>query len=81
MGKPVVSVSTPEIEKFRDVVDIATDPDEFLAHLDRVLATPASADEAREAIKLKGLEDAFVVGEVNGHIISADEVDRMRAEP
>jgi glycosyltransferase involved in cell wall biosynthesis len=29
MGKPVVSVSTPEIENFRDVVAIATSPSQF----------------------------------------------------
>ena len=35
MGKPIVSVSTPEIDKYADVVRIGRTPEEFLAHLDR----------------------------------------------
>jgi len=41
----------------------------------------AAAEEAREAIKLKGLTDAFVVGDMNGHIIPAEEADRLRGQP
>ncbi|MDR3622499.1 MAG: glycosyltransferase [Paludisphaera borealis] len=47
MGKPIVAVSTPEIDKFADVVKIAHSREEFLARLDEVLARPSSADEAR----------------------------------
>jgi glycosyltransferase involved in cell wall biosynthesis len=38
MGKPVVSVRTPEIERFADVVRIADSGEVFLRHLDEVLA-------------------------------------------
>ncbi len=38
MGRPVVSVSTPEIDKYVDVVEIARSPEEFLAKLDALLA-------------------------------------------
>ncbi|MEO8590364.1 MAG: SPOR domain-containing protein [Flavobacteriales bacterium] len=44
-------------------------------------ADRAAADEACASIKLKGLTDAFVVGEVNGHIIPADEADRLFKQP
>jgi glycosyltransferase involved in cell wall biosynthesis len=37
-GKPVVSVDTPEVAKFADAVEVAPTREEFLAHLDRVLA-------------------------------------------
>lgn len=47
MGKPVVSVSTPEIDKFADVVEIARTPEEFLAKLDQALARPSSAEEVQ----------------------------------
>jgi glycosyltransferase involved in cell wall biosynthesis len=36
-GKPVVSVSTPEIERFRDVVHIAANREEFLECLEHAL--------------------------------------------
>src|SRR5438132_3538794 len=38
MGKPVVSVSTPEIDKYAGVVEIARSREEFLAKLDKILA-------------------------------------------
>jgi glycosyltransferase involved in cell wall biosynthesis len=51
MGLPVVSVSTPEIDKFADVVNIARSPEEFLAQLRRALAErePDGAARARMA--------------------------------
>jgi glycosyltransferase involved in cell wall biosynthesis len=42
-GKPVVAVSTPEIDKFREHVYIASDREEFLQHLERALAFDATA--------------------------------------
>ena len=38
MGKPIVAVRTPEIEKYADVVAIADTPEEFLARLDETLS-------------------------------------------
>lgn len=38
-----------------------------------------SADDARKAIQAKGFADAFVVGEMNGHIIPADDADQLMA--
>jgi glycosyltransferase involved in cell wall biosynthesis len=46
MGKPVVTVRTPEIEKYADVVAIADSYKEFLARLDQALARPADPGEA-----------------------------------
>jgi glycosyltransferase involved in cell wall biosynthesis len=50
MGKPVVSVSTPQIDKYADVVDIARSPDEFLAHFDRVFAGPPSPADVNRRV-------------------------------
>ncbi len=47
MGKPVVSVSTPEIDKYADVVQIARTQEAFLAELDAALARPCSPEEVR----------------------------------
>jgi glycosyltransferase involved in cell wall biosynthesis len=47
MGKPVVSVSTPEIDKYADVVAVARTREEFLANLDTALARPSSPEEVR----------------------------------
>jgi glycosyltransferase involved in cell wall biosynthesis len=47
MGKPVVSVETPQVNKFADVVEVARSREEFLAALDKVLLHPPSADKTR----------------------------------
>jgi glycosyltransferase involved in cell wall biosynthesis len=51
MGKPIVSVSTPEIDKYADVVEIAHSKEEYLAKLDAVLSRPASAAETRRRLE------------------------------
>ncbi|HMC88462.1 MAG TPA: glycosyltransferase, partial [Gemmataceae bacterium] len=51
MGKPVVSVSTPEIDKFADVVEIGRSREEFLVKLDAVLAGPSSAAEVQRRME------------------------------
>jgi hypothetical protein len=43
--------------------------------------TRAEADAARAKVRALGLEDAFVVGEMNGHIIPAEDADRLVGEP
>jgi glycosyltransferase involved in cell wall biosynthesis len=47
MGKPVVSVETPQILKFADVVAIARTREEFLEKLDEAVAGPQSGDAIR----------------------------------
>jgi glycosyltransferase involved in cell wall biosynthesis len=47
MGKPIVSVSTPEIDKFAEAVAIARSYEEFLARLDEAVTrglTPAQVE-------------------------------------
>jgi glycosyltransferase involved in cell wall biosynthesis len=44
MGKPIVSVSTPEIDKFSEVVAIARTREEFLAKLDGAVADGLSPE-------------------------------------
>ena len=45
MGKPIVSVRTPEIEKYADVVEIVDSHEEFLKKLDTLLSQPDSPTE------------------------------------
>lgn len=40
-----------------------------------------AADDARKAIQGKGFADAFVVGELNGRIISGEDADRLLGAP
>jgi glycosyltransferase involved in cell wall biosynthesis len=47
MGKPVVSIRTPEIEKYEDVIEIADTREEFLEKIERVLACPDSTSDVR----------------------------------
>jgi glycosyltransferase involved in cell wall biosynthesis len=51
MGKPIVSVSTPEIDKYADVVEIAHSREAYLAKLDAVLSRPHSAEDVRRRIE------------------------------
>jgi glycosyltransferase involved in cell wall biosynthesis len=50
MGKPVVTVSTPETDKYADVVEIANSRDEFLAKLDLTLSRPSLPADVRRRI-------------------------------
>ena len=50
MGRPVVAVSTPEIDKYADVVAIARSPEEFLARLDEALQAGSSAAEVEKRL-------------------------------
>jgi glycosyltransferase involved in cell wall biosynthesis len=50
MGKPVVSVSTNEISKYSDVIEIALSHTEFLAKLDAVLSRPSTPDEIQKRL-------------------------------
>jgi hypothetical protein len=43
--------------------------------------TRAEAEGARTRLRAAGLEDAFVVGEMNGHIIPAEDAERLLGEP
>lgn len=57
MGKPVVSVSTPEIDEYADVVEIARSNVEFLAKLDAVLTRESPREEIlqrQERVALEG---------------------------
>ena len=50
MGKPIVSVRTPETEKFGDVVGIAENREDFLVRLDRVVREPRTPEAVRKSI-------------------------------
>ena len=72
MGKPIVSVRTPEIEKYADVVKICDSREGFLAGLDTVLARPDGVEEVArrmERVRPEGwdarLHEVFRV--VEGH--------------
>jgi glycosyltransferase involved in cell wall biosynthesis len=50
MGMPVVSVSTPEIDKYSDVVEIARSHKDFLAKLDEVLSRPSTPAQIQRRV-------------------------------
>jgi glycosyltransferase involved in cell wall biosynthesis len=50
MGKPVVTVSTNEIDKYSDVVEIAHSREEFLGKLDAVLSRPPTPAEIQRRL-------------------------------
>jgi glycosyltransferase involved in cell wall biosynthesis len=52
MGKPVVSVATPEIEKYADVVRLARSREEFLAQLDAAVADRSAAEVERRVARV-----------------------------
>jgi glycosyltransferase involved in cell wall biosynthesis len=56
MGKPIVSVSTPEIDQFGDVVAIAHSPEEFLSRLDAVVDRgDLPQDSARRRARVRSM--------------------------
>ena len=82
-GKPVVSVSTPEIDKYADVVETAHSREEFLAKLDAVLAepaTPAAIQRRMSRVATEGWDArlAEVLAIVNRQLI-ASEPDALPA--
>lgn len=53
MGKPVVSVATPEIEKYADVVRIARTREQFLEQLDEaVQGQPSPSETQRRVVRV-----------------------------
>jgi hypothetical protein len=48
MGRPIVSVSTPEIDKFSDLVAVTRTREEFLARLDHAVTVGLSPAEVAE---------------------------------
>ena len=46
-GKPVVAVSTPDIEQFSDCVRIAHTPEQYLQEIESALANDTEADRAK----------------------------------
>jgi hypothetical protein len=51
MGKPTVSVSAPEIDKYADVVAIAHSREEFLAKLDAAVGESPSQEETQRRMR------------------------------
>jgi hypothetical protein len=47
MGKPIVSVSAPEIDKFADWVAIARNREEYLARLDEAVGKGLTPERAK----------------------------------
>jgi glycosyltransferase involved in cell wall biosynthesis len=54
-GKPVVAVVTPETSRFGDAVALAKTPEEFLAALDRVLASDTPDDRRKRMDSVRGV--------------------------
>jgi glycosyltransferase involved in cell wall biosynthesis len=52
MGKPIVSVSTPEIDKFAEHVAISRSREEFLAKLDRAVTSGLDPEQIRRQTAL-----------------------------
>lgn len=70
-GKPVVSVSNPEIEKFAHVVHIAHGREDFLAKIEAVLADDTPAAAAARIAAVAGETWDARVDTVVAHVASA----------
>jgi glycosyltransferase involved in cell wall biosynthesis len=90
MGKSIVSVSTPEIDKYDDVVLIAQGYEEFLAKLDQALARADSTHEVqrrmnrvREETWERKLEDVLgiVQERLDGARLAQDQATRTYPVP
>jgi glycosyltransferase involved in cell wall biosynthesis len=65
-GKPVVSVSAPEIDRFAGCVRIANDADAFLVAIEDALAHDTDADRARRIAAVDGMSWEARIQEVVG---------------
>ncbi len=86
MGKPIVSVSTPEIDKYADVVEIAHSRDEFLAKLDAVLSRAPSTEETRKRAERVALESwdarlSQVFSLLERQFLARDQGEKFRDAP
>jgi glycosyltransferase involved in cell wall biosynthesis len=80
MGKPIVSVSIPEIDKFADVVAIARTPNEFLARLDDVIQSPSSQADTRQRMqRVAGMSWRSRVEQVLRIVESGTKTDKAAA--
>lgn len=74
-GKPVVSVHTPEIARFADVVRIAGDREAFLAGIEASLAADGPDDRARRMASVAGMSWDHRVAET---LLAVSETLRRR---
>ncbi len=86
MGKPVVTVGTPEIDKYKDVVQIAHSHQDFLAKLDDVLSQPSSLAEIQrlmDSVRAESWDARLnaVLETVECHLASAERPARERSTP
>jgi hypothetical protein len=75
MGKPIVSVSVPEIDKFSDHVAIARTHEEYLAKVDAAVANGLSA----ERIKSQTERASTMTWDANLRKVIAVVEDRLAA--
>jgi hypothetical protein len=72
------SVPVETMEQILDVGDVKPVPATgSVRYLHGNFRSRAEAEKARVMIQQKGFTDAFVVGDLNGQIISADDADRL----
>jgi glycosyltransferase involved in cell wall biosynthesis len=81
MGKPVIAVSTPEIDQFADVVSIARSPGEFLDKLDEAVKNADTpAESARRLARVAPQSWEACVSRAWQRVTSAIEA-RRRNQP
>ena len=76
MGLPTVSVSTPEIDQFADVVSVNRTREDFLCSLRSALATPSTDDAIRR--RMRAVADVSWESRVAGLLTHIDTLIQQR---
>jgi glycosyltransferase involved in cell wall biosynthesis len=79
-GKPVVAVSTPDIEQFSDCVRIAHTPEQYLQEIESALANDTEEDRARRLRAVAAMSWDRRVDEIVA-LLSTRLRDRSKAAP
>jgi hypothetical protein len=82
IGRFVGNVPMETMDQMIEMGDVESVPStDAVRYFYGSFADRNAAEEAKKAIQLKGFGDAFVVGQLGGHVIPADEADELMRQP
>ncbi|MCB0771527.1 MAG: thrombospondin type 3 repeat-containing protein [Flavobacteriales bacterium] len=82
IGRFVGNVPMETMDQMIEMGDVESVPStDAVRYFYGSFADRRSAEEAKKAIQIRGFDDAFVVGQLGGHVIPADEADELMRQP
>ncbi len=76
------NVPVEAMDKILDLGEVKPMPSQgSVRYFHGMFKTKAEAEKARQMVVAKGFSDAFIVGDMNGHIITAEDADLLLSKP